>query len=257
MLRLKRFVETRHRLFYTIGILMMICGGLSSCVYNSEEELMGMVEMPCEADSITYENHIAPILESRCTSCHSASFSQAGVALDSYESTLEEVSDYAENSLLYQVVATGDMPRNGPPLSDCEVQQIKSWIDAGAPRNFEEKITEQDSTVVADTSQTMEPSDTTTSNATVTYFDASVQPILQQHCLSCHNSSSPTAGVSFSTYQSTMNVVGATPEASLLYTEVESGSMPRNSAPLSPEEIQTIKKWIEDGAPESAQVSMQ
>lgn len=38
----------------------------------------------------------------------------------------------AESSLLYQLVSTGEMPKNGQALRSDEVSAIYEWIQAGA-----------------------------------------------------------------------------------------------------------------------------
>ena len=38
----------------------------------------------------------------------------------------------APTSRLYQVLASGKMPKDGPPISQAQLQMIASWIDAGA-----------------------------------------------------------------------------------------------------------------------------
>jgi hypothetical protein len=51
------------------------------------------------------------------------------------------------------------------------------------------------------------------------------------------------------TYTGTMKYVSAgNPNASSLYTDVYSGSMPRGSSKLNQAQIQAIKDWILDGA---------
>ena len=41
----------------------------------------------------------------------------------------------AGRSRLYQILANGSMPPNGPPLSPAELAMVASWIDAGALNN--------------------------------------------------------------------------------------------------------------------------
>lgn len=79
-------------------------------------------------------------------------------------------------------------------------------------------------------------------------FDKVFNQIFSPKCLKCHSSGS----MSLKTYEDTMNsgwVIPKDPKASKLYSEVESGDMPKGGPPLSAEELNLISKWIELGAP--------
>lgn len=45
------------------------------------------------------------------------------------------VAGQPANSLLYQKVSSGEMPRGGPRLGAAELKAINDWIAAGAPNN--------------------------------------------------------------------------------------------------------------------------
>ncbi len=65
---------------------------------------------------------------------------------------------------------------------------------------------------------------------------------LSSKCVRCHES--------LATYEGVKKIVTAgNPERSDLYKEVEDGEMPLQSPPLSPEEIEAIRLWIAEGAP--------
>jgi WD40 repeat protein len=97
--------------------------------------------------------------------------------------------------------------------------------------------------------------------ATVTYKDH-VQPILQKHCLNCHNADKAKADLDVSTYAALI-AGGASGEAvkpgnpgqSLLFKvtnhEVEP-NMPPKGGKIPEADLATLKKWIEGGAPETA-----
>lgn len=96
--------------------------------------------------------------------------------------------------------------------------------------------------------------------AAVTYKDH-VRPILQKHCLTCHNADKAKSDLDVSTYQALM-AGGASGEAvkpgnagqSLLYRvtahEVEPNMPPKGKVPDA--DLAVIKKWIDAGAPETA-----
>src|SRR5262249_35788255 len=87
--------------------------------------------------------------------------------------------------------------------------------------------------------------------------DAAVQSVLQANCASCHNDSTKASGLSLSGRESIMAggnrgpaVKVGNPSESLLFQAVaQSGNlkMPPGRK-LSAEGIETIRKWIADGA---------
>jgi WD40 repeat protein len=95
----------------------------------------------------------------------------------------------------------------------------------------------------------------------VTYKDH-VLPILRKHCLNCHNADKPTSDLDVSTYQALMNG-GASGAAvkpgnvgqSTLYGVTSHDlepKMPPKGPKVSDAELAVLKKWIENGAPETA-----
>ncbi len=65
---------------------------------------------------------------------------------------------------------------------------------------------------------------------------------LSTKCVRCHES--------LATYEGVKKIVTAgNPERSDLYKEIEEGEMPLQSPPLSAEEIEAIRIWIAEGAP--------
>lgn len=99
--------------------------------------IIGRSREPDAEATITYSEHIAPILRNRCVECHRAG-EVAPFALVDYD----EVAGWAETIL--EVVQDGRMPpwhaesdhvsfANDRRLSPLEKQQIAAWVKAGAP----------------------------------------------------------------------------------------------------------------------------
>lgn len=104
-------------------------------------------EAPQEAPS--FSEDIMPIFERTCVSCHGGFNEEAdsvvteemldmttyeGVMGGSQWGTVIEPGD-AVNSILYDMVLEGDMPEEGDPLPEEEIELIRLWIDAGAENN--------------------------------------------------------------------------------------------------------------------------
>jgi hypothetical protein len=98
------------------------------------------------------------------------------------------------------------------------------------------------------------------------YLDI-VQPALERRCLSCHNNSKSSGGLSAATYEALMKggskgavITPGNPSASDLFRRInltprQSDFMPRNDkTPLDKNEVAAIGWWISQGAPKSAMV---
>ncbi len=288
---------------------------------------IGSAENSSLNTSINYKS-VQAILDSQCLACHSTAMASNGnVALDSYQSVMDSnivVGGNADASSLYTSVENGSMPQGMPPLSDSEVQTIRSWINAGAPDGtgsvsneipsidlgnnrtvtlpidsveffaivndpdgviLNSQWTQQDSPSVA----TLNGTSTTTltvsdleeglyvfqlmveddqgaivseqvsltvsadPNPPVTptvFFAADIQPILTASCTGCHGGNNPSDNYNLESYAGTVAkfVNPGNAASSALYTEVQSGDMPRNAAPLAPADIMKIQTWINEGA---------
>lgn len=88
-------------------------------------------------------------------------------------------------------------------------------------------------------------------------FEKQVLPILQKHCIECHNESTRDGGLSLETHGSSLKggesglaLVAGKPEESLLldYVTGPDPEMPKKGKPLSKAEVQTLRQWIKEGA---------
>jgi ankyrin repeat protein len=86
-----------------------------------------------------FDAAIRPIFVNRCTGCHGASVQRAGLRLDDREAAMKGsmngpviVPGHSESSKLYAMVASKRMPLDDE-LSVLELNNLKSWINGGAP----------------------------------------------------------------------------------------------------------------------------
>lgn len=87
-----------------------------------------------------------------------------------------------------------------------------------------------------------------------TSFAKQVAPILTAHCGGCHIRGSR-GGFQMLSYEGLMKsgfVQRGNPEASRLVEVIESGDMPRGGGRVPPEDLATLKRWIEAGAASDA-----
>jgi len=95
----------------------------------------------------------------------------------------------------------------------------------------------------------------------ITYTEH-ILPIFRESCLNCHNPEKRKAGLDLSTYQAAMAgdeggpvVTSGDPQSSLLFTLIthaDEPEMPPKSDKLPDAQIELIKKWIEQNAPENS-----
>ncbi len=89
----------------------------------------------CDTEDVSFSQFIQPTIEHNCQGCHSGNPPSGGINLTGYASIREE----ALNGNLYQVInhQTGyeAMPQGADKLSQCTIDKIASWIDAGAVNN--------------------------------------------------------------------------------------------------------------------------
>ena len=97
------------------------------------------------SDGSFYTQHIHPIFDANCVSCHGESKVQGGLRLDSYAELMKGGKDgsvivagkSAESVLLQRVTLPTDdklfMPAEGhPPLSAEQIGWIRAWVEQGA-----------------------------------------------------------------------------------------------------------------------------
>ena len=87
------------------------------------------------------------------------------------------------------------------------------------------------------------------------HFVSTVAPIIAQHCLECHDSATKDGGLDLSTEKSAFAgsdsgpaILSGKPYDSAVWTEVVANEMPQDREPLSAEQKQALKQWIDSGA---------
>ena len=84
---------------------------------------------PCDSVDVTFSQIIFPMVSTYCNGCHNT----LAPLLTDYNAIKTSVDD---GSFYGSITATGYsiMPTAGP-LEDCQIRQIKNWIDAGSLNN--------------------------------------------------------------------------------------------------------------------------
>ena len=106
----------------------------------------------CATQKVSFQQDIAPILQNRCTMCHSppggSGYQATGLRLDSYEALMEGtiygpviISGDSRRSILNMLVEgragkQQRMPHNeGEGLSEQQIKLLADWVNQGALNN--------------------------------------------------------------------------------------------------------------------------
>lgn len=86
----------------------------------------------CDTTNVTYSVTIKNIVTNKCQGCHSGTAASGGIDLSTYAGVKAKVTDGRLWGAVNHMPGFSPMPKGGTKLSDCELTQIKKWIDAGA-----------------------------------------------------------------------------------------------------------------------------
>jgi len=113
--------------------LLSLFWSFSACTSDNEEELFE--EEQCDLSSVGYSLNVKPILEQNCYSCHSSTVSNnsgGGIDLMDFDQLTAKVNEGSLLGSIKHESAYSPMPKGGSKLSDCEIETIQAWINAGA-----------------------------------------------------------------------------------------------------------------------------
>ncbi len=89
----------------------------------------------CDTTAVGFAAAVAPIIRNKCQGCHSGAAPQGGLSLTNHA----QIATVANTGLLMQSIEHGQyvtpMPLNSPKLPECEIAQIRKWVQAGALNN--------------------------------------------------------------------------------------------------------------------------
>jgi mono/diheme cytochrome c family protein len=116
--------------FSMIGMLVF----LSSCYYDVAEELYP--EKPaCDTTNVTFTDQVLPIINANCTSCHSGQAPAGNISLENYNDISAAANDGSLLGVIRHEQGWSPMPKGGGKLNDCDIAEIETWVNQGAPNN--------------------------------------------------------------------------------------------------------------------------
>ncbi|NYF79832.1 PSD1 and planctomycete cytochrome C domain-containing protein [Granulicella arctica] len=226
--------------------------------------------LPTPAQAAFFEQSIRPVLSNNCYGCHSATTKAAGgLRVDDLDALFVGgksgpaiIPGKPDESLLLQRILLDDekhrMPKGDDPLSKTDIANLTIWIKEGAiwPSNGTNRSSANTTPAAVRHIARFNPSPP---QEQLVYFEKNVKPILVNHCYACHAADTkPAAGLRLDTSigiesggASGAAIIPNNPEQSLLLQRIlltdKKHRMPKDSAPLSKEEIAAITLWIKQG----------
>ncbi|MBN8652934.1 MAG: cytochrome c [Cytophagales bacterium] len=88
----------------------------------------------CNPDQFTFALTVKPIINNQCVGCHKPGSLGGNINLADYTSIKAQVTNGKLVGSITHATGFSPMPQ-GTKLSECEINQIKSWINAGALNN--------------------------------------------------------------------------------------------------------------------------
>lgn len=131
----KQFIITAISFFLVTGFIVLQSGAMDVVTAAHPSGVSAH-------ENVSFKNEIQPILEQRCIKCHGGDFPTEGLNMDSYETLMSGsqngpviIPGDSSNSLLFEKVKNGQMPKRGSDLSAEQIELIQQWINEGAPNN--------------------------------------------------------------------------------------------------------------------------
>ena len=207
--------------------------------------------------SLTYTKDILPIF-TNCLDCHGPDDTRRmlNLRLDTPDFLSSHIVPGDPNdSLIYQRIAEDDPIRVMPPTSSGrtltaeQIETVRAWIAGGAEWGTDLNAGQQAELLQAAERQVV--------------FSREVRPILSRNCFQCHgpDDQNRQRGLRLDIPEGFAGdrgafggpvVIAGNVDGSLLFeritAEAESFRMPRDREALTPDEIETIRLWIKQGA---------
>jgi formylglycine-generating enzyme required for sulfatase activity/mono/diheme cytochrome c family protein len=220
-------------------ILLLVFGGVAAALNGWSAD-------------VDFSRDIRPILELNCIKCHGGEQHKGGLKLDTRAAALKGgdtktalIPGKPQESPMYTttILPKDDekaMPPKGERLSKSETDKLKSWIEAGASW----------------------PENLTLTAVRKIEFVNDIQPILEFHCVACHQEGHAKAGLRLDRKNLALKgsengpvIVPGKSKESKLYTSTilpkdhEDLMPPANKGgPLPKETTDSLRDWIDQGA---------
>ena len=193
----------------------------------------------CDTTNVTYNGTVLPILQAKCFDCHSGAAPTGNLDFTNYDHVALVAENGALLGALHHETGYVPMPKDGNMLDDCSLTQIGIWV--------------RDTTFTDPGGGNEDPCDPDT-----VYFQNEILPLIISTCATtgCHDQLTGEQEVLLVDYASIIEygeIEPFDPDNSKLYEKItdddpDDRMPPPPASPLSLEQKNKIKKWIEQGA---------
>jgi len=202
----------------------------------------GPVGDTTKSDSVCFNQDILPILLSSCaiSGCHDAASHAEGYVFTNYSTLMQNSESIVPfnpgESKVYNVITDNEQEDRMPPppysaLSSKQKELFFTWITQGAINS--------------------DCPETSCDTAAAIEFSTQVWPVIENNCLSCHNSSLSSGGVNLDSFQQIKNysetLRNGTPVIVGVINYMNGFANMPPSKKLDECTIRTIELWIEQG----------
>ncbi len=235
-------------------ILLALLFFISNCSYyinpqqqkSSEEDNSGFSE-----NTVIDFKSIQSVSLKVCLQCHNG---QTTPNLSNYTSLRSNLN------LVWSQVLTNKMPppaQGFQPLSDCQKNLLKTWIESGAPETGNQLVVD-----IPTCRNGASPAPENPLSQLPLVYETFATQILQVKCLKCHNPQSDDYDAStillfpYSELTAHRDLLGTSAQNSKLIkilTANDDSLMPpadSNESRLNPEQINFVRRWLDAGHPE-------
>ena len=221
----------------SLWILLIVVLTNTKCKHDPElNPLPNPEPTDCDTMNVTYYGTVFPIIQENCLWCHSGQTPSGNLDYN-------QVAFVAQSGVLLSAINHESgyvpMPKDGNKLDDCSINKIKIWIN---DTTFTDPGGGNDDSCDPDT----------------IYFTKDVLPLIISNCTTtdCHDKLTDEQDVILLDYASIIqygDIEPGDPGESKLYKKIteddpDKRMPPPPEDPLTTEQKEVIKKWIEQGA---------
>jgi cytochrome c5 len=128
-------MKSKISTFLANGLILTMLYVLLGCYYDKEEILYPGLNNCTPSANPLFSADVLPVLNSKCNNCHRGPSASAGIKLDTYTEVLKYVNNGSLMGSINHLSGFSPMPKNTGKMSQCEIDQIQNWINAGKLNN--------------------------------------------------------------------------------------------------------------------------
>jgi len=177
--------------------------------------------LTCDSTNVKYKPTVQSIISTYCGVCHGAG-SNIPLTTDSNAVYILATSGKLQELVIKRSGSTPMPPASSSPLPNCQIAQLKNWIQNSA---------------------------SLTCDSTNVKYNPTVQTIISVFCLSCHGANNSRHIVQLTTYSSVQNLVSDGTIQQLVIDRTDNPMPPSGKLPAC--QIAQLKNWIKNGAPQN------